>query len=124
MRPHKTTPQTHHTPDGQHANSAAPERTSEDLHVCPYCSGAFVYPLDWSEEGPWHWRIVLRCPDCERVGTGVFPQAIVERFDNELERASGELLTDLRRLTHANMAEEIQFFVKALDADVIVPSDF
>jgi hypothetical protein len=83
-----------------------------------------VYPLDWSEEGPWHWRIVLRCPDCERVGTGVFPQAVVERFDNELERASGELLTDLRRLTHANMAEEIQFFVKALDADVVVPSDF
>jgi hypothetical protein len=97
---------------------------AEDLHVCPYCGGSFVYPLDWSEEGPWHWRIVLRCPECERVGTGVFPQAAVERFDNELERASGELLSDLRRLTHANMAEEIQFFIRALDADVIVPSDF
>jgi len=107
-------------PVGNPGPSAAPE----DLHVCPYCSGSFVYPLDWSEEGPWHWRIVLRCPDCERVGTGVFPQAVVERFDNELERASSELLSDLRRLTHANMAEEIQFFIRALQADVIVPSDF
>ena len=97
---------------------------SDELHVCPYCGGSFVYPLDWSEGGPWHWRIVLRCPECERVGTGVFAQAAVERFDNELERASSELLSDLRRLTHANMAEEIQFFIRALEADVIVPSDF
>jgi hypothetical protein len=124
MRPHRTHTHPHEPEDRQHSSAPATERTTEDLHVCPYCAGAFVYPLDWSEEGPWHWRIVLRCPDCERVGTGVFPQAIVERFDNELERASGELLTDLRRLTHANMAEEIQFFVKALDADVVVPSDF
>jgi hypothetical protein len=107
-------------PAGDHGSPA----TADELHVCPYCGGGFVYPLDWSEEGPWHWRIVLRCPDCERVGTGVFPQASVERFDNELERAAGELLSDLRRLTHANMAEEIQFFIRALDADVIVPSDF
>ncbi|MHB8491442.1 MAG: hypothetical protein ACYDA6_04395 [Solirubrobacteraceae bacterium] len=108
----------------QPAGTPGPPTAPEDLHVCPYCNGSFVYPLDWSEEGPWHWRIVLRCPDCERVGTGVFPQGVVERFDNELERASGELLSDLRRLTHANMAEEIQFFIRALEADVIVPSDF
>jgi hypothetical protein len=34
------------------------------------------------------------------------------------------LLGDLRRLTHANMSEEVDFFVRALDADLIVPSDF
>jgi hypothetical protein len=98
--------------------------SSDDLHVCPYCGGHLVYPLDWQEEGPWHWRLVLRCPDCNRVGTGVFPQAAVERFDQELERATGELLDDLKRLTQANMAEEIEFFIRALEADVILPSDF
>jgi hypothetical protein len=108
----------------QAAGETAPTRTSEDLHVCPYCGGSFVYPLDWSEEGPWHWRIMLRCPDCQRVGTALFPQAVVDRFDQELDRASAELLSDLQRLTQANMAQEIDFFTRALQADVIVPSDF
>jgi hypothetical protein len=27
-------------------------------------------------------------------------------------------------MTHANMSEEIEFFVRALDADLIVPADF
>jgi hypothetical protein len=111
-------------PKDHGAKDHAPARTSPDLHVCPYCGGSFVYPLDWSEEGPWHWRILLRCPECERVGTGVFPQAVVDRFDQELDRGSEEVLSDLQRLTHANMAKEIQFFIRALEADVIVPSDF
>ena len=34
------------------------------------------------------------------------------------------LLGDLRRMTHANMSDEIEFFVRALDADLIGPSDF
>jgi len=27
-------------------------------------------------------------------------------------------------MTHANMSEEIDFFVRALDAELIMPSDF
>ena len=38
--------------------------------------------------------------------------------------AAGALLGDLRRMTHANMSEEIEFFVRALDADLIIPTDF
>ncbi len=94
------------------------------LHVCFHCSGELVYPLDWSEEGPRHWRIILRCPECESRREGVFDQSAVERLDDELDRGSGALLGDLRRMTHANMSEEIEFFVRALAADLIVPSDF
>ena len=54
----------------------------------------------------------------------MFEQAAVERLDDELDRAAGALLGDLRRITHANMSEEIEFFVRALDADLIVPTDF
>jgi hypothetical protein len=120
MRPNRT----HHPNELQSAASEAPTRTPDDLHVCPYCGCNFVYPLDWSEEGPSHWEVVLRCPECERVESGVFPQATVERFDTELDRATDELLSGLRRLTQANMAAEIRFFIRALQADVIVPSDF
>jgi hypothetical protein len=94
------------------------------LHICFHCAGELVYPLDWSEEGPRHWRIVLRCPECESRREGVFDQAAVERLDDELDRGSSALLGDLRRMTHANMSEEVEFFVRALDADLILPSDF
>jgi len=97
---------------------------TQPLHVCFNCSGELVYPLDWSEEGPGHWRIVLRCPECESRREGVFGQPVIERLDDELDRATGTLLSDLKRMAHANMAEEIEFFVRALDADLIVPSDF
>jgi hypothetical protein len=94
------------------------------LHTCFHCAGELVYPLDWSEEGPRHWRIVLRCPECESRREGVFDQTAVERLDDELDRGSSALLGDLRRMTHANMSEEIEFFARALDADLILPSDF
>jgi hypothetical protein len=101
-------------------SSTAPEH----LHVCFHCTGELVYPLDWSEEGPRHWRIVLRCPECESRREGVFDQAAVERLDDELDRGSSALLGDLRRMTHANMSEEVEFFVRALEADLITPMDF
>jgi hypothetical protein len=110
--------------------SAAAGKESErqcaptQLHICFHCAGELVYPLDWSEEGPRHWRIVLRCPECESRREGVFDQAAVERLDDELDRGSSALLGDLRRMTHANMSEEIEFFARALDADLILPSDF
>jgi hypothetical protein len=94
------------------------------LHIFFHCAGELVYPLDWSEEGPRHWRIVLRCPECESRREGVFDQSSVERLDDELDRGSSALLGDLRRMTHANMSEEIEFFARALDADLILPSDF
>jgi|HubBroStandDraft_2_1064218.scaffolds.fasta_scaffold00780_3 hypothetical protein len=94
------------------------------LHICFHCAGELVYPLDWSEEGPRHWRIVLRCPECESRREGVFDQTAVERLDDELDRGSSALLGDLRRMTHANMSEEVEFFVRALDAELIMPSDF
>jgi hypothetical protein len=94
------------------------------LHVCGRCAGELAYPLDWFEEGPGHWRIILRCPNCESLREGVFERSSVERLDEELDRATATLLRDLKRMTHANMSEEIEFFIRALDADLIVPSDF
>ncbi len=98
--------------------------TTEPLHVCFYCGGQLVHPIDWSEAGERQWRILLRCPECEATREGVFEQSAVEALDDELDRATGALLSDLQRVTHANMAEEIDLFVRALQADLIVPSDF
>jgi hypothetical protein len=96
----------------------------DPLHVCFHCAGELAYPLDWAEEGPRHWRIVLRCPECEARREGVFEQEIVEQLDEQLDHATGALLSDLKQLTQANMEDEVEFFIRALDADLIVPSDF
>jgi hypothetical protein len=109
-----------------HSNggSADSALSSDQLHICFHCAGELVFPLDWCEEGHRHWRIVLRCPECESRREGVFEQASVERLEDELDRAAAALLGDLRRVTHANMSDEIEFFIRALDADLIEPSDF
>jgi hypothetical protein len=107
-----------------HRRTADRACAPDPLHVCFHCASELVYPLDWVEEGAKHWRIVLRCPDCEATREGVFEQATVELLDDELDRATGALLSDLKHITHANMTDEIEFFIRALDADLIVPSDF
>lgn len=101
-----------------------PASPGEQLHLCPRCAGELVHPLDWAEESPGRWRISMRCPDCGLLREGVFGQALVERLDEELDKATGAILSDLKQLTHANMTEEIELFTRALELDLIGPSDF
>jgi hypothetical protein len=95
-----------------------------DLHLCPECDRDLVYPVDWEEAGETHWEVTLRCPNCEWTGTGVFEQDVVERFDEELDRGTETLVRDLKRMMQANMEDEIERFVSALQDGHIVPEDF
>ena len=80
--------------------------------------------LIYGKGGTMHWEVTLRCPNCEWNGSGIFQQELVERFDEELDRGTEALVRDLKRLMHANMEEEIDRFVQALDHDLILPEDF
>jgi hypothetical protein len=119
-----------HSPQNsvRHPHGETPSRRQSererDLHVCQECAGELVYPINWAEADSSHWEILLRCPDCEWTYTGVYPQTAVEQFDAELDRGGEALLRDLQHLVHANMAEEIERFVHALDNDHILPADF
>jgi len=94
------------------------------LHMCPECDADLVYPTQWSEVDRARWEVALRCPNCEWTHTGVFDQDTVERFDEELDRGTDNLVDDLKRLIRANMEEEIDRFADALGADHILPEDF
>lgn len=105
------------------AQPAHPE-AGDDLHVCVACESELVYPVEWEEAGETHWEVTLRCPNCEWSASGVYEQDLVERFDAELDRGTEALVRDLKRMMHANMEDEIERFVLALEGDHIVPDDF
>ena len=96
----------------------------DDLHICPECDRTLVFPVEWEEVSPTHWEVLLRCPNCEWVEAGVYDQRTVDRFDEELDHGTEVLMRDLKRLTKANMEEEIERFNAALRADAILPEDF
>jgi hypothetical protein len=101
-------------------NKAAPQ----GLHICPECDSQLVQPTDWSEASDDQWELVLRCPNCWWTSEGVYTQAQVHELEDRLDEGLAEMLRDLQRLTHANMAEEMDRFVAALHADFILPEDF
>jgi hypothetical protein len=88
------------------------------------CDSELVYPTEWDEAGQTHWQVTLRCPNCQWTDTGIFAQETVERFDEELDRGTEALVRDLKRLMTANMEDEIERFVTALDGNHVLPEDF
>jgi len=112
---------------GDFAPGAAERRSArraEDLHICPACSSELVHPVDWSPVTDRRWHVDLRCPDCEWTGGGTYEQKVVDRFDEALDDGTEAVLSDLQRLTRANMEDDVEAFIAALHADRILPEDF
>ena len=99
-------------------------QTQQDLHVWGEGDSELVYPVQWEEAGPENWAVVLHCPNCDVHREGVFTQDNVELFDEELDRGADALARDYKRLMRANMADEIERFVGALEAGAILAEDF
>ncbi len=97
---------------------------ADDLHICQGCRSELVYPTRWTEASEDSWEITLRCPECDEIHEGVFTQASIDVFDEQLEAGTESLTDDLRRLTRTNMVEEGRRFAAALAADAILPEDF
>ena len=111
-------------PEPPQAAATPSDHTVEDLHLCPDCTQGLVYPTEWAEADETRWEVSLRCPNCEWGTTGTFTQDTVDRFDEELDRGTEALVRDLKRLTRANMEDEVERFAKALAVDAILPEDF
>ena len=96
----------------------------EDLHVCPECGSGLVHPVDWTAADAVHWRVELRCPECEHRSVGLYEQSVVDRFDQILDAGADSLYADLRRLERTNMEAELKRFSTLLAADLVLPEDF
>ena len=97
---------------------------AEDLTTCGGCGCPFVQPVDWDEAGSRHWRLTLRCPNCEQAGTVVVEDEVVDHYDLVLERGAAELARDLHELVEANIEEEAARLRDALDGGHLLPEDF
>ena len=95
-----------------------------ELHVCPECSSSLVYPIEWDPMDAAHWRVVLRCPECEWGEVGLYEQSVLDRFDQVLEAGTDSLNSDLRKLERMNMEAELRRFNMALKDDLVLPEDF
>ena len=94
------------------------------LHICPQCDSRLVQPVDWGEAPQGFWEVMRQCPNCFWRDEGVFDQDQVDALDESLDEGLADMLSDLRRLTHAIMTEEIERFAAALRAGLILPEDF
>ncbi|CAB4880218.1 unannotated protein [freshwater metagenome] len=83
-----------------------------------------MQPIDWQEEGAHHWRLELRCPNCEAAGTGVVEDAVVDQYDLALERASAALARELHEMVQQTIEEEVGRLGEALDSGLLLPEDF
>jgi hypothetical protein len=105
-------------------NDGLAERGDCPLHICRNCAAPLVQPLSWAETEHDQWELELMCPNCNWSMTGVFNQSEVEELEDRLEEGLSEMLADLHRLAQANMTEEVERFIAALDANGILPEDF
>jgi hypothetical protein len=112
-----------HTDDVKRGTRPSPE-PDQDLRVCVVCSSDLVYPVEWEECASENWRVLLRCPNCEVRRDGIFSQRTVDAFDAALDDGTEVLARAHISVTRSNMAEELERFVAALDADAILPEDF
>ena len=100
------------------------DRALDGLHICPECESQLVQPLDWHEAPQGFWELTLHCPNCDWLDEGVFDQDQVDALEERLDKGLTDMLSDLRRLTQSNMAEEIERFTSALQCDLVLPEDF
>jgi hypothetical protein len=96
----------------------------QGLHVCPECSSDLVQPINWSEASDERWELTLECPNCWWRAEGLYERDQVFELEERLDDGLADMLDDLGRLTHANMSDQIERFVAAMEADLILPEDF
>ena len=100
------------------------DQRSRELHVCPLCESDLVQPVEWAEESGNRWQLTLECPNCLWIEHGVYSREQVEALEDKLDDGLSDMIADLQRLAQANMADDVERFVDAIQRDLVLPEDF
>jgi hypothetical protein len=95
------------------------------LELCSGCHRPFVVPvalLDLVDEGLY--LLALHCSNCDRLSTGVFEDAELERLEHANESATAEMEVALEIIEVASFVDDVDGFTRALESDLVLPEDF
>lgn len=101
-----------------------PRRVAHLLHICRRCESQLVQASQWEEVAQERWQLRLDCPNCGWHRRGTFSSGQLAALEDQLDGGFDLLLADLKRLTAANMTDEIERFAGALESGLILPEDF
>jgi hypothetical protein len=99
-------------------------RQADCLRTCPVCGGHLPCPINWEPSGDEHWRIAMRCGDCDSRYELTITNERAKRLDHELDVDLQAIRRVLNTLDRERMADEIEQFVTALDQGLIDAGDF
>jgi hypothetical protein len=94
------------------------------LDHCELCGRDFVTPIDWEPVGAEHWRLLLRCGECETWREVTVANAVAQRYDVELDRGARVLVASLERMDRERMVGEAEAMTIALELGLIDAADF
>jgi hypothetical protein len=98
--------------------------TPRDLHECPECGEEFVYPITWTESGPAHWWLLLRCGGCGTRRDVVASNPVVAEFDRVLDEDLDRIRSEADRLERESLMAQADRFRTALRMDLLTADDF
>ena len=94
------------------------------LHQCVLCHAEYVVPVRWDEDDDDHWKLLLRCAECETYREVVVANDVAKRYELDLERGMAEIASTLKRLDRLRMIALLDTFIAALERDLIDAADF
>jgi hypothetical protein len=97
---------------------------TETARTCSECGCELSYPWITRLIGEGFWLVLLRCPNCSHGWSRMLTEDGLEDLERALDLDARAMAAELSRLNRANMAEEIEHFVTALEVDGILPMDF
>jgi hypothetical protein len=110
-------------PRGRKPHTGATSRHAHPWR-CDSCDSGLVHPIGAVDLGGGSWQVELRCAECERRSNRSCSAAAMDDLDSELDRATGEIAAELKRLEAVHMREWAERFVEALRRDLVGPDDF
>jgi len=100
------------------------QESVNELLNCGECGCDTVQPVEWDGYGPRHWKIELRCPNCEARCTTVVEDDVAELCDRAHQRGADALELTLTKLTAENGERDIERLRSALANNHLLPEDF
>jgi len=100
------------------------QESVNELLNCGECGCDTVQPVEWDGYGPRHWKIELRCPNCEARCTTIVEDDVAELCDRAHQRGVDALELTLTKVADANSERDIERLRFALENNHLLPEDF